>query len=71
MTFERILHAMAFDLRAKIEHLHERIKHYGPDSKKAEQYRKHIALYSDLLAVVRRHDPTTIKVAKLSDVRAA
>ena len=70
-TFERITHAMQFELTGRIQRCNDAIKRLGKDGPKAAEYRRSIALYSDLLAVVRRHDRPTMKIAKLSDVRAA
>jgi hypothetical protein len=69
--FERVTHAMRFDLEHRIERCNDAIKRLGTDGAKAAGYRRAIAFYSDLLVVVRRHEPSTMKIAKLSDVRAA
>ena len=70
-TYERTAHAMRLDLEQRVVRCNDAIKRLGnQDGPKAAEYRRSIAFYTDLLAVVRRHERTNMPIAKLSDVAA-
>lgn len=67
--FERITHALRCEYTQRVARLHEAIARCkDKECARAKDYRATIAFYMDVLAVVRRHEPGTMKIAKLSDV---
>ena len=73
-AFEQIIFGIRGDYGLRIARLREAMRHLPEGCRRANGYRKHIALYEDLLAVVDAHVvmhvavPDTLPVAKPEDV---